>query len=69
MYEHRFLGNTKIIYKTAGICDDQHQYKAILEAAMVSSPEGCTDNSPMPPSQYEPNKNSSARKSLRQFSE
>ena len=56
-------------YKTVGRGDDQHNYKAILEASMVSTPEVCTDKSPMTPNQYEPNKNPSARKSLRWFSE
>ena len=31
----------------AGKCDDQQQYKAIIEAAMVSTPEGFYDKSPM----------------------
>ena len=34
---------------------------------MVSTPEGCTDNSHMTPNQYEPKKDPSARKSIRQF--
>ena len=35
------------MYKYAGKCDEQNQYKAILEASMVSTTKGFTDNSPM----------------------
>ena len=37
LYGHRCLKNTKKLYKTAGKCDDQNQYKTIIEAAMVST--------------------------------
>ena len=47
IYEHRFLENIKNLYKSAGKCDDQQHYKAIIESETVSTPEGCTDNSPM----------------------
>ena len=40
--EHRCLNNIKKLYKSAGKCD-----KVILESAMVSIPEGFTDNSSM----------------------
>ena len=56
MYEHRCLGKIKNLYKTAGKCDYQPQYKDVLEAAMVSNNERFTDNSPMTPNQYKPNK-------------
>ena len=56
-------------YKTTGKCDDQHHYKAINEASMVSTPEGFTENIPMAPNQYEPTKNPSAIKSLCRCSE
>ena len=36
---------------------------------MVSTHEGCNDNSTVKPNQSEPTKNPSARKSLRQFEE
>ena len=36
---------------------------------MVSTNEGCTDNSPMIPNQYDPTKNPFARKPLRKFSD
>ena len=36
-----------MLYKYAGRCDGQQQYKAILEAAMVSTIEVNTDNIPI----------------------
>ena len=36
---------------------------------MVSTPEGCTNNIPMTPNPYVSTKNTSAGKSLRQFSD
>ena len=39
LYEHRCLENIKNVYPSAGKCDDQQQYKAIIEAEMVSTPE------------------------------
>ena len=50
MYEHRCLGNIKQLYKYSGKCDDQKQYKAIIEVAMVSTHEVFTHNSSIPPS-------------------
>ena len=32
MYEHRCLENIKKLYKSDSKCDNQQQYKAILEA-------------------------------------
>ena len=52
MYEHRCLENIKKLYKYYGKCEDQQQYKDIIEAAMVPTPEGFTDNSPISPGQY-----------------
>ena len=52
--EHRFLEKIKTLYKTAGNCDYQHHYKAILEAAMFSNTEGCTNNIPMTPTNMIP---------------
>ena len=49
IYEHKCLENIKNIYKQAGKCDDQQQFKDILEADMVSTPEGLTNNSPIYP--------------------
>ena len=50
-------------------CYDKQQCNTITELAMVSTTEGFTDNSTMSPGQYMIVKNTSARKSLRQFSE
>ena len=35
------------------MCDDQQQFKDILEAGMVSTTEGFTDNSPIYPMKHE----------------
>ena len=45
-FEHRCMNNIKKIYQHAGKCDDQKNLKDILEAAILSTPEGVTDNSP-----------------------
>ena len=39
------MNNINKIYQHAGKCDDQQNFKDILDAAMVSTPEGVTDNS------------------------
>ena len=62
-------GKHQKVYKTAGKFDYQHQYKDILEAAMVSTHEWCNDNITLKHNQSEPTKNPSARKSLCQFEE
>ena len=67
MYEHRFMENIKKSYKSAGKCDDQQQYKAIIVSSMVSTTEVFNDNSPMSPSQYMNVKNPIAINSLHQF--
>ena len=67
MYEHRYLENIKKLYKSAWKYDDQQQWKAILETAMISTTEWFTYNSPMSLSQYATAKNTSARKSFCQF--
>ena len=54
MYEHVCLVNIKKLYKYSKKIDGQQQYKAILEASMVSIPEVFTDNSPMSPTQSVP---------------
>ena len=64
IYEQKCLENIKILYKQAGKCDDQQQFKDIREAAMVSTPEWFTNNSPISPLTSTPIKKSSARKSL-----
>ena len=67
LYEHKCLENIKKLYKQAGKCDDQQQFKDILEAAMVSTPEGFTNNSPISPMTSSPVKKPSAQKSLCMF--
>ena len=52
------------LHKQDGKCDNQQQLKDILEAAIVSTPEGFTDNSPIPPMTSTPVKKTSAIKSL-----
>ena len=47
LYEHKYLENIKKLYKHAGKCDDQQQFKDILEASMVSTPEGFTNECPI----------------------
>ena len=67
LYEHKFLENIKILYKKSGKCEDQKQFKDILEADMVSTPEGFTNDSPISPMTSSPVKKTSARKSLCMF--
>ena len=67
MHEHRCLENITRLYKASGKCDDQKQYKAILGAAMVSTTELFTGNSPMLPNKFVTVNNPSARKSPHQF--
>ena len=45
-FEHRCMKNTKKMYQHAGKCDDQQKLKDTLEAALLSTPDGFTDNSP-----------------------
>ena len=45
-FEHRCMNNIKKIYQHTGICDDQQNLKDIIDAAIPSTPEGVTDNSP-----------------------
>ena len=63
-FEHRYMNNIKKIYQHAGKCDDQQNLKDILEAAILSTPEGLTDNIPNAPISSTPVKKPSARKSL-----
>ena len=67
IYEHKCLENIKKLYKQAVKCDNQQQFKDILEAAMVYTPEGFTINSTMSPRKSTPVKKPSARKSLCMF--
>ena len=63
-FEHRCMNNIKKIYQHAGKCDDQQNLKDIIDAAILSTPEGVTDNSPNVYMKSSPFKKPSARKSL-----
>ena len=45
-FENRCMKNIKKINQHAGKCDDQQNLKEIIDAAILSNPEGVTDNSP-----------------------
>ena len=45
-FEHSFINNIIYIYQHAGKCDDQQNLKDIIDADIISTPEGVTDNSP-----------------------
>ena len=66
-FEHKYLNNIKKIYQHSGKCDDQQNLKDVLDSAMVSNPEGVTDNSPNVPLTSTPVKKPSAGKSLYLF--
>ena len=57
----------KKIYQHAGKCDDQQNLKDILDAAMVSIPEGVIYDIPNVTMKSTPVKKPSARKSLYLF--
>ena len=44
-FEHKLLNNIRKIYQHADNCDDQQNLKDILDANMVYTPEGFTDDS------------------------
>ena len=69
MYKHICLENIKKLYTYSGKCNDQLQFKAIIEASMVSTPEIFTDNSPMSPGPPMIAKKCSSIKSLHIFTE
>ena len=48
-FEHRCMNNIKKIYQHAGNCDDQQNTKDIIDADIISTPEGVTYNSPNVP--------------------
>ena len=58
------MNNIKKIYQHSGKCDDQQKLKDIIDAAILSIPEGVTDNSPNVHMASSPVKKPSARKSL-----
>ena len=59
--------NIKKLYQHTGKCDGQQQYKDIIEAAMVSTSERFTNNSPRSPTNQTPARKPNERKSLRLF--
>ena len=61
------MNNIKNIYQHAGKCDDQQNLKDIIDAAIISTPEGFIDNSPNVHMSSKSVKKPSARKSLRLF--
>ena len=67
IYEHKCLENINKLYKQAVKRDNQKQLKDIFEAAVVSTTEGFTKNSPISPITSTPVKKPSARKSLCMF--
>ena len=58
------MNNIKKIYEHAGKCNDQQNLKDIKEDAILSTPEGFTDNSPNVHTTSSPVKKPSARKLL-----
>ena len=45
-FEHRCMNNIKNIYQHAGKCDDQKNLKDLIDADVLSTPEGVIDNIP-----------------------
>ena len=64
IFEHRCLQNINKLYKHSGKCDSQQKFKDIIEAAIVSTPEGFTNNTPRYPMTPQTSKKLSARKPL-----
>ena len=64
IFEHRCIKNINKLYKHDGKCEKQQLFKDILEAAMVSTPGGFTNNRPRSPMTLPTLKKKSARKSL-----
>ena len=58
------MNNIKKIYQHAGKCNDQQNLKDIIDADILYTPEGVTDNSPNVHMTSTPVKKPSARKSL-----
>ena len=63
-FEHRCMNNIKKIYQHAGKCDNQQNFKDIIDAAIISTPEGVTDNSSNVHMTSTPVNKPSARKAL-----
>ena len=58
------MNNIKKVYQNVGKCDDQKKLKDILEADLLSTPVGFTDNSPNVHMPSTPVMKQSASKSL-----
>ena len=69
LYKHRYLETIKKLYRSTGKFDDKQNYKSIIEASIIPTPEGFNDNNTLSPGSSVTVKNPSARKSLRQFTE
>ena len=65
--KHLCLENINKLYKYAGKCDDQNQYKAIMEATMVSITERITDNIKIAVGMLGTTKKPTARNPISQF--
>ena len=63
-FEHICMNNIKNIYQHAGKCDDKKNLKDVIDATILSTPEGVTDNSPNVHMTSKPLKKPNARKSL-----
>ena len=63
-FEHRCMNNIKNIYQHADKCDDKQNLNDIMDAAILYTPEGVTDNIPNVHLTSPPVKKLSARKSL-----
>ena len=63
-FEHKCLNNIKKIYQHSGKCGDQQNLKYIIDAAMLSTPEEITYESPSFTMTQTTVKNPSARNSL-----
>ena len=68
-FENRCMNNIKKIYQHSDKCDDQQNLKDIIDAAIISTPEGVTDNIPNVHMASKPDKKPSARKSLCLFTD
>ena len=63
-FEHICMNNIKNIYQHAGKCYYQQNLKYIIDAAILPTPEGVTDNSPNVHLKSSPVNKPSAGKSL-----
>ena len=69
LYTHICLESIKTLYKSDEKWNHQYQYKAIIEAEMVSTPHVLTYKIPMSPIPYMSVKDPSARKTTKSITE